>query len=181
MKFLEAATRKMRSWKGLLFTTLFYLFFTLLGEGDDTFKQQWLMALIFLPGILFPLLTCDYRKLAPAGSRITMLIIHITLSIAIYLFGAGIWSLGVEWRWAGVVAGVWGSFAYRVLTHYLLEMELSMVQMLIAGLLSGLSFAPPGIFTERGWAVGYAVTLWTLVNGGMMLYNGRERQEQLAQ
>lgn len=178
MKFLKAATQKMRSWRGLLLTTLFYFLFSWLTDASQFIKFHWVMTMLFLPGVTLPLITCDYKRWLPDENRDAMMLIHIVLSVAIYMLGIGIWTMNVEEPWTTFVAGAWGSLAYLVLTKYFVNAQLSLVLIFCVSILSGIVFAPSGFFASSGLWFGYCIGLWTLLNGGVVLYFTREREEQ---
>jgi len=152
-----------------ILTGAFYLlFWWSLDFGDDT-KMLFMILMMFLPGLTFPI-TTTYYNLKDDGSRDLRVTGHIILSVLIY--HGSVWVFSAEGRieYMTIVAGLSGSLFYLLATKYLLKKNLTYFQITLTSILSGLAFVPCVIKGIGGSAIiyGLSIFMWTIINGQLM-------------
>lgn len=144
-------------------TGLFYFLFCWSLEFGDATKEFFITIMVFLPGLTFPLTTCYYEteKMSNSDRRIG----HLVLSVAIY--HGSVWLFSGEGRIAyiTVLAGLLGSLFFLLSTKILLKKNITLIQILLTPIGSGLAFLQYEIYGRQALFMGIAVFLWTLVNG----------------
>jgi hypothetical protein len=148
-------------------TGLFYLLFCWSLEFGDSTKGSFMVLMIFLPGLTFPLTTSYYQteKISNADARI---IVHLIFSVAIY--HGSVWLFSGEGRikYITVLAGFSGSLLYLILTKYVLQKKISFTQIILTATISGLAFLQYEMYGREGLFMGLAVCLWTIANGQLL-------------
>jgi hypothetical protein len=146
-----------------IFTGLFYFLFCWSLEFGVATKLPFILVMPYLPGLTFPLTTCYYKTVTNSLTFIRK-IVHLTLSVLIYL--GSVWLLSGELRMGAffVIAGFSGSFFFLIATKYLLRKEISDFHILGTSVLSGLAFLLPYI-NKSAMYLGLALFLWTFFNG----------------
>jgi hypothetical protein len=147
-----------------ILTGLFYfLFCWSLDFGDGT-KGLFMTLMLFLPGLTFPLTTCYYKTSDKSYSDIRR-VSHLLLSVAIY--HGSVWLFSGEGRikYITVLAGLVGSLAFLLVTKYILKKNISLIQILLASILSALAFLQYELNGRQGLFMGISVFLWTIING----------------
>lgn len=143
---------------------LFYFLFCWSIDFGDATKGLFMALMLFLPGLTFPLTTCYYvaEKISQSDIR---KIGHLILSVAIY--HGSVWLFSGEGRvkYITVLAGFSGSLIFLIVTKYLLRKRISVTQILLVSISSGLAFLQYEIYGREGLFMGVAVFLWTVVNG----------------
>lgn len=160
-------TEKYKSNKPLLNSVLtgffYFIFCWSLDFGDGT-KGLFMTLMLFLPGLTFPLTTCYYKTTNTSYSDIQK-ISHLVLSVIIY--HGGVWLFSGEGRikYITVLAGLLGSLFFLLLTKYLLKKNISLFQISLTSIGSGLVFLQYEMNGRQGFFMGISILLWTLVNG----------------
>lgn len=147
-----------------LLTGLLYFFFCWSLDFEDTIKGLFITLMLFLPGLTFPLTTCYYKTKTTSYPGIRI-ISHLFSSVLIY--HGSIWLFSIEGRikYITVLAGILGSLLFLLVTKYLLKMNISLIQVLLTSIGSGLAFLQYEVNGRQGLFMGIAVLSWTLVNG----------------
>lgn len=148
-----------------LFSGLLYFLFTWSIDFSEGMKGLYMLLMLFLPGITFPLLTSYYNL--PNDERTMMkLYTHIVLSALIY--HACVWLYTGEGRvhYITLAAGAVGSLLYLLISKYILRKKLPLIVIVMVSILSGLVFLPYELQGERlPLLLATAIFLWTLING----------------
>ena len=148
-------------------TGLFYLLFCWSLEFGDSTKGAFMVLMLFLPGLTFPLTTSYYQteKISNADTR---RIVHLIFSVIIY--HGSVWLFSGEGRikYITVLAGFSGSFLYLILTKYALQKKISFTQIMLTAAISGLAFLQYEMNGREGLFMGVAVCLWTIANGQLL-------------
>lgn len=156
-----------------LLSGLLYFVFTWSVDFSEGMKGLYMLLMLFLPGITFPLLTSYYNL--PNDERTMMkLYLHIVLSVLIY--HACVWLYTGEGRvqYITLAAGAVGSLLYLLVSKYILRKKLSLIVIVMVSILSGLVFLPYELQGERlPLLLATAIFLWTLING--LLLNSEYR------
>ncbi len=142
---------------------VFYFLFTILGGVSDVVGEIWMITMLFLPGITFPLCTCYFngRTLRNKSLRIG---VHLLLSIGIYYSAVWLFTIDGGSSWSGI-AGFGGSFLFLLATKILLNKGFSYRAIIISSILSGLIFVPVGQNPELGFiALALGLLLWPTIN-----------------
>ncbi len=148
-------------------TGLFYFFFCWSIDFGEATVDLFYFLMIFLPGLSFPL-TTSYYNVGSLNKLKLRILFHLALSALIYygvvlLFATeGLMPLGV------VLAAFSGSLLFLLVTKYLLRKNISILQIILTAIASGLTFLICDIFDRYGFFIGVSVLLWTLVNGFSM-------------
>jgi hypothetical protein len=119
----------------------------------------------FLPGLTFPIFTTYYQKMKTSSVNIAL---HIILSIFIYYSNVWVYSYERSFEYSPIFAGLIGSLFYQILTKYLLKLETKLVEIIAVALISGIGFIPTIILNGNGFSIGFAILMWTLINGYLM-------------
>lgn len=145
-------------------TGLFYFLFCWSIDFGDATKGLFITFMLFLPGLTFPLTTCYYKTEKISYSEIRR-IGHLVLSVAIY--HGSVWLFSGEGRieYITVLAGLLGSLFFLLSTKILLKKNITLIQIFLTLIGSGLAFLQYEINERQGLFLGIAVFLWTLVNG----------------
>ena len=156
-----------------LVTGLFYFIFTWSIDFSEGIKGLYMLLMLFLPGITFPLLTSYYYL--PNDERTIMKIwFHIVLSVLIY--HGCVWLYTGEGRvqYITLAAGAVGSLLHLLTTRYILRKQLSLIGIVVVSILSGLVFLPYELQeTKTSLLLATAIFLWTFING--LLLNSEYR------
>lgn len=147
----------------ILARLLYFLFCWSIDFGDAT-KGLFIALMLFLPGLTFPLTTCYYLTENISHSDVRR-IGHLILSVAIYHGSVWLFSADGRIKHITALAGFSGSLLFLIMTKYLLQKRISIVQILLASILSGLAFLQYEINGQNGLLIGLAIFLWTVVNG----------------
>lgn len=141
----------------------YFLFCWSLDFGDGT-KGLFMTLMLFLPGVTFPLTTCYYKKTNTSYSHIQRLS-HLVISVIIY--HGSVWLFSGEGRikYITVLAGFFGSLVFLLVTKYLLKRNISLIQIFMTAIASGLAFLQYEINGRNGLFMGIAVSSWTIING----------------
>lgn len=131
----------------------------------DTFKFFFIIFMQFLPGLTFPIFTTYYQKMKTSSVNIAL---HIILSIFIYYSNVWVYSYERSFEYSPIFAGLIGSLFYQILTKYLLKLETKLVEIIAVALISGIGFIPTIILNGNGFSIGFAILMWTLINGYLM-------------
>ena len=160
-----------------VFSGLFYLLFCWSLEFGDSTKGAFMVLMLFLPGLTFPLTTSYYQteKISNADTR---RIVHLIFSVIIY--HGSVWLFSGEGRikFITVLAGFSGSFLYLILTKYALQKKISFTQIMLTAAISGLAFLQYEMNGREGLFMGVAVCLWTIANG--QLLNMEYKKERIS-
>lgn len=153
---------------GAVLTGVFY-FFTL----SDLFmpESKWgIFAVIYFPGITFPLAT-SYFNTQHLKNRAVFILCHFIFSILLYFGCIVLFFVDSETGVSSIFAGLLGSFVYLAVTTRL-HKEINEKQLLIAAVLSGLAFLPLILSVMidargllRAYPIGFGVFAWTVING----------------
>ena len=150
-----------------VFSGLFYLLFCWSLEFGDSTKGSFMVLMLFLPGLTFPLSTSYYQteKISNADAR---RIAHLIFSVIIY--HGSVWLFSGEGRikYITVLAGFSGSLLYLILTKYALQKKISFTQIMLTATFSGLAFLQYEMNGREGLFMGVAVCLWTIANGQLL-------------
>ena len=143
--------------------TLYFLFCWSI-DFSETAKGSFMVLMMFLPGLTFPLTTCHFDASDKLANRARKLL-HVLLSIAIY--HSCVWLFSGESRveFITILAGFVGSLFFQLITKYILKKDLSFVQIGFTAILSGFSFLPFELIGRESILMGVAVLLWTIANG----------------
>ncbi|MDI9862314.1 hypothetical protein [Flectobacillus roseus] len=147
-----------------LLTGLFYLIFGWSLDFGDNTKVLFMILMLFLQGLTFPLTTCYYKtekKLYSDVQKVT----HLAISDTIYYGSVWLFSGEVHVKNMSVLAGFLGSLLFLIVTKYLLKKNISLIQILLTSIGSGLVFFQYDISGHNGLLLGTSVFLWTIVNG----------------
>jgi hypothetical protein len=147
-----------------ILTGLFYFIFCWSIEFGDATQGLFMTLMLFLPGLTFPLVTCYYKT---GNNKYTDMqrILHLILSVGIYHGSVWLFSGQGKIKCITILAGLLGSFFFLLVTKYLLKKEISIIQIIITSILSGLAFLPYELIWQLGTTIGLAVFLWTTING----------------
>lgn len=156
-----------------LIAGLFYFLLCWSVDFGEATKGLFVTLMLFLPGLTFPLTTCSYRTMKGTNSEYSI-IIHVVLSVVIY-FGC-VWLFSGEGRidYITCLAGFSGSLMFLLLTKYLLKKELTIIQIVLTAIFSGLAFLPYELIGRHGILLGLAVFLWTIINGSLLNFENRK-------
>lgn len=146
-----------------LFTGLLYFLFCWSVAFSERAKELFIIIMLWLPGISFPLSTCYFTKKRFIFSSWQQFV-HLLFSIGIYNGAIWIFSLEAQVKYSFLLAGFSGSFLFLLQTKYLLKKQLSLLQIILCALLSGFVFFQFEFVVEHGFAFALPVFLWTLVN-----------------
>lgn len=150
-----------------IMTGLLYFFFCWSLDFGDGTKGLFMTIMLFLPGLTFPLTTCYYELNETTYSNIQR-ISHLILSIIIY--HGSVWLFSGEGRikYITVLAGLLGSLLFLIMTKYILRKNISLLQIILTSILSGLAFLQYEVNGRDGLFMGISVFLWTILNGQML-------------
>ncbi|MGH1384512.1 hypothetical protein [Kordia sp.] len=148
-------------------TGIFYFLFCWSIDFGDTFKGMLMNLMLFLPGLTFPLTTCYYKNNTIKNYDF-LRIAHSALSILIYLGSVWIFSGEGRIKYITILAGFSGSFLFLIATKYILKKELKLIHILLVAVLSGVAFMPYEIIGRLEILMGFAVFLWTVINGFLL-------------
>lgn len=147
-----------------ILTGLLYLLFCWSLDFGDATKSLFMILMLFLPGLTFPLTTCynrnennNYSTIKRAG--------HLVLSVAIYHGSVWLFSGEELIKYITVLAGILGSLFFLLMTKYLLKKNISFIQILLTSIASGPAFIQYEFNGRQGLYMGIAVFLWTVING----------------
>jgi hypothetical protein len=148
-------------------TGLFYLLFCWSLEFGDSTKGAFMVLMLFLPGLTFPLSTSYYQteKISNADAR---RIAHLIFSVTIYHGSVWLFSGEGQIKYITALAGFSGSLLYLILTKYALQKKISFTQIMLTAAISGLAFLQYEMNGREGLFVGVAVCLWTIANGQLL-------------
>jgi hypothetical protein len=144
---------------------ILYFMLSLSIDFIDTFKIFFIIFMQFLPGLTFPIFTTYYQKMKTSSVNIAL---HIILSIFIYYSNVWVYSYERSFEYSPIFAGLIGSLFYQILTKYLLKLETKLVEIIAVALISGIGFIPTIILNGNGFSIGFAILMWTLINGYLM-------------
>ena len=144
---------------------ILYFMLSLSIDFIDTFKFFFIIFMQFLPGLTFPIFTTYYQKMKTSSVNIAL---HIILSIFIYYSNVWVYSYERSFEYSPIFAGLIGSLFYQILTKYLLKLETKLVEIIAVALISGIGFIPTIILNGNGFSIGFAILMWTLINGYLM-------------
>lgn len=147
-----------------ILTGLFYLLFCCSLDFGDATKSVFMILMLFLPGLTFPLTTCYYKTSNTIYPDI-LKISHLILSVAIYHGSVWLFSGGGRIKNITVLAGLLGSLMFLLATKYMLKKNITFIQILLASILSGLSFLQYEMNGRQGLFMGISVFLWMIING----------------
>lgn len=147
----------------VLIGLFYFLFCCSLDFGDGT-KGLFMTLMLFLPGLTFPLTTCHYKNSVNSYSDIQR-VSHLLLSVAIYHGSVWLYSGEGRIKYITVLAGLVGSLTFLLVTKYILKKNISLIQILLASILSGLAFLQYELNGRQGLLMGISVFLWTIING----------------
>jgi hypothetical protein len=160
----EAYQKNKPLFNALLFG-LFYFLLTWLTDFSEGMKILYIMLMIILPGITFPLST-SYYHLPTTKHKELKQVVHFVLSAATYHGSVWIFSGGHTIALSTVVAGFVGAALYLLFTKWVLSKRISYLIILLAAIASGLAFLPIELLHSRSpFLLGLAIFLWTMVNG----------------
>jgi hypothetical protein len=147
-----------------ILTGMFYFMFCWSIDFGDTTKGLFMVLMLFLPGLTFPLTTC-YCKIDDIKYSDLNLLSHLILSVGIYHGSVWIFSGEGHVKYSTVLVGFLGSLLFLLVTKYLLKNEITLMKILLISILSGLTFLPYELIGRHGLLIGIAVFLWTVING----------------
>jgi hypothetical protein len=147
-----------------ILTGLFYFLFCLSLDFGDGTKVLFMTLMIFLPGLTFPLATC-YYKTSDHSYSVIQKVSHLLLSVAIYHGSVWIFSGEGQIKYITVPAGFVGSLTFLLVIKYILNKNISLIQILLASIFSGLTFLQYELGGRQGLLMGISVFLWTIING----------------
>lgn len=144
----------------------FYCIFTL-GLDNEKLGLLYVIVMLFLPGITFPLSTTYFQlpKMERLEIRITA---HFLLSIGIYYGAVWLFSADGPYSYFQVLAGFSGSLLYLLCTRFLLYPQMPVLGILATSALSGMSFLLVELMARGRLPLGLSIFLWTIVNGFFM-------------
>lgn len=145
-------------------TGVFYFLFCWSLDFGDATKGLFITFMLFLPGLTFPLTTCYFKTANITYSDIRS-IGHLVLSVAIYHGSVWLFSGAGRIAYITVLAGLLGSLFFLLSTKILLKKNITLIQILLTPIGSGLAFLQYEINGRQALFMGIAVFLWTLVNG----------------
>ncbi|GAA3930838.1 hypothetical protein GCM10022406_15190 [Hymenobacter algoricola] len=163
MKWTDNYYKNRPLFNSILAGALYFLFCWSLDYGDLT-KGLFMSLMLFLPGLTFPLTTCYYRTDNIKYSSFHR-IIHFVLSVGIYHGSVWLFSAEGQIKYITILAGLLGSLLFQLLTKFILKKEITLTQIALTSLLSGLAFLPYELSERLGIFIGLAVFLWTITNG----------------
>jgi len=140
---------------------LFYLVFSWFSINSHTITQLFLMTMLFLPGITFPLSTCYYHSKTNTVSRYQKWI-HFICSVGIYYGSCWVFTkFEIIYQ---IAAGMIGAFFFLITTKYILNKNIPFMHIFIGIILGGISFLPNIIYKTR-INIGIELFLWTVFIG----------------
>ena len=147
-----------------ILTGVFYFLFSWSLDYGDSTKSIFISLMLFLPGLTFPLTTCYYRKHNNKNSNFYR-IVHFILSVGIYHGAVWLFSADGRIKYITILAGLLGSLLFQLMTKFILRKEITLTQIALTSILSGLSFLPYELSERLGIFIGIAICLWTIING----------------
>lgn len=158
-----------------ILTGLFYFLFSwsLYFEESET-EKLYIILMLFLPGLTFPIATC-YFETSEIKYSYSEKLLHLILSTGIY-FG-NLWVFLTFFRGEGVrpsiLYGLTGSLLFQIMTKYVLRKQITFTQIALTGILSGLSFWLYQL--ENEILGGLSFFLWTIINGQLLNYEYKKQ------
>jgi hypothetical protein len=143
---------------------LIYFLFSWSVDFNEGIKGLFMALMLFLPGLTFPL-TTTYYNLTKDNNEQPKIIIHLILSVIIYHIAVWIFSGEGRLKYITLIAGLFGSFLYLVITKLILKKNFSFGQIVLTAIVSGLSFLPYELIGRELFLLGIAILLWTVING----------------
>lgn len=116
--------------------------------------------MMFLPGLTFPLVTTYYKL-----NGDNKILVHLILSVLIYHCSVWLFSGEGGIKYITIVAGIFGSSLYLIITKVILKRDISVMQIIVTALLSGLAFLPYALIGREGLLIGLAIFQWNIFNG----------------
>jgi|GEM_PF-1720338 len=145
---------------------IFYFLLFWLTEYVDILKLFFIITIQFLPGLTFPLLTCYFNSESEKlNNRIN---IHLALSVLIYYTSVWIFSGEARFKFITLLAGAFGSLLFMTITRILLFKNLTIKQIVITTMMSGLAFVPFELLGKSVLLNGFSVLIWTVINGWLI-------------
>ena len=147
----------------------FYFLFCWSLDFSEVAKKLFILLMLFLPGLTFPLTTCNYQANNSKYSEFNR-ILHLFLSVLIYILsispvGVVLFLGNINYKYISVLSGLVGSLLFLLNTKYLLKKEISIPNIIFTALLSSTTFLPYEIFGQGGMLLGLSIFLWTIING----------------
>jgi hypothetical protein len=163
MKWTEKYNENKPLLNSILTGILYFLFCWSIDFGDAT-KGIFMGLMLFLPGLTFPLTTCYYKINDNKYSDLNR-IVHLVLSVGIYLGSVWLFSGEGRIKFITILSGFLGSLLFLLVTKFILKKEISIIKIVLISILSGLTFLPYELMGRLGIFMGLAVFLWTVING----------------
>jgi hypothetical protein len=151
--------------KNCIIFSLIYFLFSMSIDFTDTFKIAFIVLMQFLPGLTFPISTTYYKKIQISNVKI---IAHVILSISVYYANVWLYSYEGSFDLSPIFAGFFGSFFYLVISKYLLKIILNWKIIIVVAIISGIGFIPNILLKGNGTSIGFAILIWTLINGALI-------------
>lgn len=155
----------------LMMGILYFLLSMSVGISEGA-KGLFMGSMIFLPGVSFPLTTCYYDDKGVLELGLKQ-ILHVLVSVIIYHGCVWIYSGDRGMNFMAVLAGFLGSLLFMLSTKYILKKQISIFQILLVAILSGLAFINDELLSNEK-ITGLALFLWTVINGILMNYEFRK-------
>ncbi len=145
----------------------FYFLFSWSLDFTERTKGLFVLSMMILPGITFPMTTCYFFK-EIEDRELQRTILHCFLSVGIY-YGA-VWLFSGEGRmmYITILAGFLGSLLFLLSTKIILKKKISLIQIAITSILSGIAFFPYTTLIYSAFSTGIALFLWTVINGFLL-------------
>ena len=147
---------------GLIGGIMFFILCYLSKSNDETFII-FFYTMFFLPGITFPIST-SYFRLENLNKKKLRIALHLIISIVIYYGSVRVFNLENKYDWITVFSGFIGSFLYLISTKLILKLRLKFSHIILAPVISAMSFLPYEIWSNNIKLLGLAILVWTITN-----------------
>lgn len=143
---------------GVMLFTICYL-----SEISDQALLFFFYTMLFLPGITFPIST-SYFRLENLNKKKLRIALHLVISIGIYYGSVRVFNLENEYDWITPFSGFIGSLLYLISTKLILKLRLKFSHIILASVISAISFLPYEIWDNNIKLLGLAILFWTITN-----------------
>ena len=127
-------------------------------DGDENFVL--LGSTWFIPGLIFPFLTTNYKN-----SKRSKIIMHIIIAFLIYFAVFALYLQADRTNQLLEIGGFLGSLFYQLLTKYIFKTSSSYKLIFLIALLSGIAFLPTYYIYRSFPVIGFDLLVWTIFNG----------------
>ena len=148
---------------------LFYFVFSISAEYGDGGKQAFVILMLFLPGVTFPIGT-SYFNLSRLKNVELRIFFHFMLSVMLY--HGTVWVSSLERKIDSIIVmdGFVGSLFYLIITMIIMSVRMKTLEILLISIISGLAFLPFAFIDNSITNCGIGVFIWTIANGVYLNY-----------